>query len=402
MTTVSERKVVVGAAIVDRGRLLAAQRAYPEELAGRWELPGGKVDPGESEEAALIRECREELGVEVQLGRRVGRDWPIAEQVTMRVWLAIIAHGTPEAREHSALRWLTVDELHDVEWLVPDLPIIEKLASLMADGDTTPVRLRGGNVGGAVRVGATVRRPTGSWTPAVHALLEHLHNAGLDAIPHVLGLDGEGREILEYVPGDTADAHNPWPRWVWSDRLLVQVARWLRRFHDAVARFRPNGSVEWRFGPQTLSDGEVVCHHDVAPYNIVVGFDGSGEPVLRCVIDWDVAGPSEPLDDLAHLAWEFLPCYDESAHPDEEVVRRLRLLAEAYGVSPSDLLERLAPKYRRMVEAIHSGAAAGDAGMQNLIDGGHAADNAAALDAFVVRLPRLRALLTAERSADLG
>ena len=105
---------------------------------------------------------------------------------------------------------------------------------------------------------------------------------------------------------------------------------------------------------------------------------------------------------MAHLAWEFLPCYDESAHPDEEVVRRLRLLAEAYGVSPSDLLERLAPKYRRMVEAIHSGAAAGDAGMQNLIDGGHAADNAAALDAFVVRLPRLRALLTAERSADLG
>lgn len=388
----SERKVVVGAAILDGGRLLAAQRAYPPQLAGKWELPGGKVDAGESDEAALVRECREELGVEIQLGRRVGREWPIRETAVMRVWLATIAGGTPEAREHSALRWLTVDELHDVEWLAPDLPIIEKLASLMVDGDTRPVRLRGGNVSGAVRVGATVRRPSGVWTPAVHALLDYLHNAGLDAIPHVLGVD-DGQEILEYVPGDTADAHDPWPAWVWSDSLLVQVARWLRRYHDAVASFRPTGAVEWRFGPQTLSDDEVVCHHDVAPYNIVVGFDGSGEPVLRCVIDWDVTGPADPLDDLAFMAWNFLPCYDEAAHPDAEVVRRLRLLAEAYGVSPSEIFERLEPKYRRMVNAIHSGAAAGDAGMQNLIDGGHAADNAAVLEAFVGRLPRLRALL---------
>lgn len=388
-----EQRVVVGAAILDGGRLLAAQRAYPPELAGKWELPGGKVDVGEPDEAALVRECREELGVEIQLGRRVGRDWPIRDTAVMRVWLASIASGALEAREHSVLRWLTVDELHDVAWLAPDLPIIEKLASLMVDGEATPVRLRGGNVGGAVRVGATVRRPVGPWTPAVHALLNHLRDGGVDAIPNALGIDEEGREILEYVPGDTADAHDPWPTWVWSDSLLVQVARWLRRYHDAVASFRPSGPVQWRFGPQTLSDGEVVCHHDVAPYNVVVAFDASGEPVLRCVIDWDVTGPSDPLDDLAFTAWNFLPCYDEAAHPDAEVVRRLRLLADAYGVSPSEIFDRLEPKYRRMVNAIHSAAAAGDAGMQNLIDGGHAADNAAALEAFVVRRPRLRRVL---------
>src|SRR6266545_5054036 len=70
--------VVVGAAILDGGRLLAAQRGEPPALAGGWELPGGKVEPGESEEDALVRECREELGVEIALGKRVGGDWPLA------------------------------------------------------------------------------------------------------------------------------------------------------------------------------------------------------------------------------------------------------------------------------------------------------------------------------------
>jgi mutator protein MutT len=403
VAAMSAKQIVVGAAIVDGDRLLAAQRAYPEKLAGKWELPGGKVDPGEPDEVALLRECREELGVELQLGRRVGRDWPLGDSLVMRVWLATVASGAPQPLEHADLRWLTVDELHDVEWLTPDLPIVEKLASLIVDASHAEVRLRGGNVGGAVRVGATVRRPAGSWTPAVHALLSHLHHVGLDAIPRVLGVDDDGREILEYVPGDTADAHDPWPAWVWSDALLVQVARWLRRYHDAVASFRPRGPVEWRFGPQTLSDDEIVCHFDVAPYNVVVGFDFSGGPVLRCVLDWDVTGPGKPLDDVAHMAWNFLPCFDEDAHPDVEVVRRLLLLADAYAAfSPSEILEHLAPKYRRMVDAIHAGAAAGDAGMQNLIDAGHAADNAAALEAFVVRLPRLRALLTSSGRPERG
>jgi hypothetical protein len=237
----------------------------------------------------------------------------------------------------------------------------------------------------------------------VHALLAHLRDAGLDAIPTVLGIDDEGREILEYVAGDTADAHDPWPAWVWSDSLLVQVARWLRRYHDAVASFRPSSAFEWRFGPQTLSDDEIVCHFDVAVYNVVVGFSAAGEPVLRCVIDWDVTGPGKPIDDVAHMAWNFLPCFDEEAHPDAEVVRRLSLLDDAYGLfSASEILRHLVPKYRRMITAIHDGAAAGDAGMQNLVDGGHAADNAAALQAFVVRLPRLRALVTAEQEAGRG
>ena len=128
-----QRQVVVGAASLDGDRLLAAQRLRPISLAGKWELPGGKVDAGETDEAALARECEEELGVEVRLGRRVGRDWPIGERAILRVWLATIASGEPELREHGEFRWLTLEQLHDVDWLPADLPIVEKLASLMSD-----------------------------------------------------------------------------------------------------------------------------------------------------------------------------------------------------------------------------------------------------------------------------
>ncbi|MEU8361922.1 (deoxy)nucleoside triphosphate pyrophosphohydrolase [Nonomuraea sp. NPDC048882] len=124
--------VVVAAVIVGPGgRVLAAQRAEPAALAGGWEFPGGKVDPGESEEVALVRECREELGVEVAVGARVGGDWPLAEGYVMRVWLCSLISGTPEAREHLALRWLGPGEYYEVEWLGADLPIMKTVESLL-------------------------------------------------------------------------------------------------------------------------------------------------------------------------------------------------------------------------------------------------------------------------------
>ncbi len=134
----SNPQVVVGAAILDGDRLLVAQRRAPSAEAGKWELPGGKVEPGETDEAALMRECREELGVDVRLGRRVGRDWPIGRYGVLRVWLASVSSGEIECRDHAQLRWLTVEELYDVDWLPGDLPIVEKLAALMADLDTGP------------------------------------------------------------------------------------------------------------------------------------------------------------------------------------------------------------------------------------------------------------------------
>ena len=125
----SNPRVVVGAAILDeRGRLLAARRSAPAHLAGGWELPGGKVEPGESDEDALIRECDEELGVLVALDTRVGGDWPLAPDTILRVWTARVVRGRPAPIvDHDELAWLAPGEWYDVTWLPGDLPAVRAL-----------------------------------------------------------------------------------------------------------------------------------------------------------------------------------------------------------------------------------------------------------------------------------
>ena len=124
-------QVVVGAAIVRDGRVLAARRSAPVELAGGWEFPGGKVEIGESEPAALVRECREELGVEVAVGALIGAE-PVAAGLVLHVYLAEHLLGDPEARQdHDELRWLAAGELDSVEWLPADRPLLGAVAALL-------------------------------------------------------------------------------------------------------------------------------------------------------------------------------------------------------------------------------------------------------------------------------
>lgn len=133
--------LVVAVAVVDDldrpRRLLAARRTRPPAVAGRWELPGGKVEPGEHPVAAVHREIREELGVTVELGVEVPGPadglWPITERHVMRVWAARLVEGDPEPLDgHDELRWLDHPDWHAVDWLPGDIPLVAELLARAA------------------------------------------------------------------------------------------------------------------------------------------------------------------------------------------------------------------------------------------------------------------------------
>ncbi|GAB2481242.1 (deoxy)nucleoside triphosphate pyrophosphohydrolase [Jatrophihabitans fulvus] len=124
---------VVGAAIVDGdGQVLAARRAAPHRHAGRWEFPGGKVEPGEDAQAALIRECHEELGVAVRVGVLLGE--AVGDGIRLALFAATVDQGLPTpVEDHDQLRWLAEDELGDVEWLPVDRDLLPAVTAHLRD-----------------------------------------------------------------------------------------------------------------------------------------------------------------------------------------------------------------------------------------------------------------------------
>lgn len=115
--------------------MLVARRSAPEQFAGLWEFPGGKVEPDELPEAALHRELREELGIGIQLGSELTgtteAGWPLNARAAMRVWLAEITDGTPRPLEdHDELRWVVLADHAEVlglPWIPADFPIVQAL-----------------------------------------------------------------------------------------------------------------------------------------------------------------------------------------------------------------------------------------------------------------------------------
>lgn len=255
--------------------------------------------------------------------------------------------------------------------------------------------LPGGNLGGAVRVGDTVRRATGPWTPAVHTLLRHLERSGFSEAPRVLGVDERAREILTFIEGVTADPQ-PWPAWTRSDDALTQIGELLRRFHDAVRPFRPPEAALWRFTSRAIAPGEIVCHNDVGPYNVVWR---AGRIVG--LIDWDVAGPGSALDDLAFAAWQWVPLHDPSIlDPGWEeppgVTHRLGLLCDAYGLpseARSALIDVIPARMQASLERMSAAADAGEPAFVRVRNRGYLDDMRRSVAHVESILPSLRSAL---------
>jgi 8-oxo-dGTP diphosphatase len=127
-----DRRHVVGAAILDGGRVLAARRTAPPVAAGRWEFPGGKVEAGESPEEALVREVAEELSCTVEVTGWLDGAVPIGETHLLTVALARLVAGVPVPHEHDRVRWLAADDLDDVDWLDADRPFLAELGDALA------------------------------------------------------------------------------------------------------------------------------------------------------------------------------------------------------------------------------------------------------------------------------
>ncbi len=231
-----------------------------------------------------------------------------------------------------------------------------------------------GNVGGVWRVGDTVRRPVGPWTPAVHALLNFL-GSRIEHVPRVLGYEDEGREVLSFLPGRVVDIDTE----SLTTKQVRSVVSWTRQFHQAVAEFSHPGP--WRF--PSVPGHTVIAHNDIAPYNVC--FDGDE---LVGVFDWDLAGPSTPLMELAFIAWNCVPLWRDIG--PEPAAERLDLIAQVYGPIPSrDILQAVPTRIQLMLDSIPAAAAAGDSGMVHLMTCGEPERSQRSLDDLTRRIPAI-------------
>jgi len=247
-------------------------------------------------------------------------------------------------------------------------------------GGQVEVPLSGGNTGLVVRVGDTVRRQAGHWTPAVHALLHHLESVGFDAAPRALGTDGQGREVASYLEGVAGTLG---PQRLAPGFQTVEACRaigaWLRAFHEAQAGFEPDPALPWRVvSGRALRSGEVVVHHDVGTYNTVLRPDGS-----FAVIDFDFAAPGLPVEDLAYVLWSWTPLWHDPAAVRREMgqvtmadrLHKFAAVLDGYGAdaavraqAPAAVLRCMRDHSRTLEEL----AAQGDPAFVLMVAEGHA------------------------------
>ncbi len=253
------------------------------------------------------------------------------------------------------------------------------------------VALAGGNINTVVRVGETVRRGVSPQSPVIHQYLDHLAAKGIGFVPQFLGIDDKGREILNFVPGETE-----FPETLWADdRALIRACEMLRQIHDASVDFVNTSGADWVYSDPDPARREVICHHDFAPYNWVFS-----KGVPTAAIDFDLCGPGPRLRDLAYLAYWMAPmsfgggltAQSEADLNDDS--RRLRLIADTYGTPEiGALLDWVSTVLRHMGDEMAMRRWVGDAVADGLIAAGHLDHWRREAAAFERHKPRILAQL---------
>jgi 8-oxo-dGTP diphosphatase len=199
-------QIVVAGAVISGSLLLVAQRERPPELAGLWELPGGKVAAGESDATALARELREELGVEVTVGSRVGADVALNETTTLRAYRVTQTGGALHPNDHRALRWIGADELDGLAWVPADRAWVGELAIALQTGVAVRRAVEADRAGIAAVIAEAYRHEFSALsrdmdcvaavlTPAVEVERFFVADRGGDVIGAVACSDRTGRAI---------------------------------------------------------------------------------------------------------------------------------------------------------------------------------------------------------------
>jgi Ser/Thr protein kinase RdoA (MazF antagonist) len=205
--------------------------------------------------------------------------------------------------------------------------------------------LKGNVTSGVVRVGQTVRRPVRPWTDAVDLLLKHLHAVGFTAAPRPLGRDQQGRQVLEYVPGEIGAESG-----TYASTDLYLIGRMVAHLHEALASFVPPATAVWnRVIPPDRE--ELICHNDIAPWNLVRSARG------WVLIDWDAAAPGSRLWDLAYASQSMAGL--RADRPIPESMARLRAFVDGYGLDDASrraLAIMLGRRARAMYDLLREGA----------------------------------------------
>jgi Phosphotransferase enzyme family len=227
------------------------------------------------------------------------------------------------------------------------------------------IPLLGGNLSATVRIGDTVHRRTGPWTPAVHALLAHLQRVGFGAAPEPLEMDEQGRAVQSFLPGDVHPPGwpDPLPPWMFEDEAtLTAAAALLRRYHDSLDGFVPPPDARWR----SVAPGahEVICHNDWSPGNALFR-----EHIPVGMLDWDSAGPGSRAWDLSRSAYRWVPL-NPRVTPPSLVAKAARFarFCDAYGkgMQRHDVFDTLTEQLLIDADFCQAEADVGDPGFAKL------------------------------------